>query len=59
MKLVLRSNDWLDDQTKNKSIEKLNAVTEYIGYPDWILSNSELDKFYNLVNIILVEYFLI
>ena len=49
LKRSLKDNDWLDDITKNKSIEKLSAVVEDIGYPDWMLDNKQLDKLYNLV----------
>jgi predicted metalloendopeptidase len=45
-------SDWLDDITKNKSLDKLNAIIENVGYPDWMLDNHELDKYYNLVNIL-------
>ncbi|CAG2178418.1 unnamed protein product, partial [Oppiella nova] len=49
LKRSLKDNDWLDDITKNKSIEKLSAVVEDIGYPDWMLDNKQLDKLYNLL----------
>jgi predicted metalloendopeptidase len=45
-------SDWLDDITKNKSLDKLNAIIENVGYPDWMLDNNELDKYYDLVNIL-------
>ena len=46
---LIRESDWLDDITKNKSLIKLNAIKQNIGYPDWLLSNNELDNYYNLV----------
>ncbi|CAG2118605.1 unnamed protein product, partial [Medioppia subpectinata] len=49
MRRALKDNEWLDDLTRNKSIEKLNAINEDIGYPDWLLDNKELDKLYNLL----------
>lgn len=45
---LIHESDWLDITTKNKSLIKLNAITENIGYPDWLLINEELDKYYNL-----------
>jgi hypothetical protein len=39
----------LDDSTKNKSFEKLDAMVENNVYPDWILDNQELDNYYKLV----------
>jgi predicted metalloendopeptidase len=49
-KVLVQESDWLDDITKNKSLEKLDAIIENNVYPDWILDNQELDKYYNLVN---------
>ena len=47
---LVNASDWLDDKTKDKSLNKLNAIIENVGYPDWMLNNEELDKYYNLVN---------
>ena len=47
---LVNTSDWLDDKTKDKSLHKLNAIIENVGYPDWMLNNEELDKYYNLVN---------
>ena len=49
-KVLVKESDWLDDITKNKSLEKLDAMIENDVYPDWILDNQELDKYYKLVN---------
>jgi len=49
-KVLVQESDWLDDITKNKSLEKLDAMIENDVYPDWILDNQELDKYYKLVN---------
>jgi predicted metalloendopeptidase len=48
-KVLVKESDWLDDITKNKSLEKLDAMIENDVYPDWILDNQELDKYYKLV----------
>jgi predicted metalloendopeptidase len=49
---LVGESDWLDNITKHKSLDKLNAIIENVGYPDWMLDNNELDKYYNLVNIL-------
>jgi predicted metalloendopeptidase len=49
-KVSVQESDWLDDITKSKSLEKLDAMIENDVYPDWILDNQELDKYYKLVN---------
>ncbi len=48
-KVLVQESDWLDDITKNKSLEKLDAMIENDVYPDWILDNQELDNYYKLV----------
>ena len=32
--------DWLDDLSLKRSLEKVDAITEMVGYPDRILENS-------------------
>ncbi|CAB3998205.1 endothelin-converting enzyme 1-like [Paramuricea clavata] len=39
--------DWMDESTKEKALEKLNAVIEMIGYPSWIEDISKLDNYYS------------
>ena len=36
---------WLDAPTRRAAIEKLDAITTEIGYPDWILDNGKVDAF--------------
>jgi predicted metalloendopeptidase len=54
-RVLVGESDWLDDSTKNKSLEKLDAFVENVGYPDWILDNQQLDNYYNLVNVFQVQ----
>lgn len=35
----------MDAPTRNAAIEKLDAITAEIGYPDWILDNALVDAF--------------
>ena len=44
---IIATNDWLDDITRQKSLEKLVKVTKNVGYPDWIMDDKELDKYYH------------
>ncbi|KAL5020572.1 hypothetical protein ScPMuIL_003464 [Solemya velum] len=37
---------WMDDETRELSMEKAKAISKMIGYPDWILIPNELDKYY-------------
>ncbi|XP_054153016.1 neprilysin-1-like isoform X2 [Oppia nitens] len=45
---LIAESDWLDESTKNKSLIKLNAIKQNIGYPDWLLNNDDLDNYYKL-----------
>ena len=45
---LIQTAVWLDTETKNASLSKLNHVAKNIAYPEWILNNSELDQFYSL-----------
>ena len=31
--------EWLDDESRRRSIEKVNAVTQMVAYPDRIMDN--------------------
>lgn len=45
---IISENAWLDSQTKKDSLNKLNKITKNVAFPDWLLHNNELDKFYSL-----------
>ena len=55
----IQALDWMSDETKDKAIEKLNAITIKIGYPDKWRDYSKLDidaklsLFENLENVAL------
>lgn len=44
-KLVL-TDDWLDELTRSRALDKMTGMRENVAYPEWILDNAELDKFY-------------
>ncbi|CAG2246767.1 unnamed protein product [Mytilus edulis] len=43
--------DWMDKETREKAQAKLKYITPMIGYPDWILNVTELDKYYENMTI--------
>ena len=47
---LIKENSWLDPVTKKASINKLKHVTKNVAYPDWLLDNSELDRYHGLEN---------
>nr|XP_045607811.1 neprilysin-1-like [Procambarus clarkii] len=44
---LLDINDWMDEETKPKAIEKADAITKFIAYPDWYGNTSALESFYS------------
>ncbi|RUS83741.1 hypothetical protein EGW08_008492, partial [Elysia chlorotica] len=49
--------DWMDDATRAAALDKANAVTDMIGYPDYILDNQKLDNKYEDLKINKSNYF--
>ncbi|KAK2588944.1 hypothetical protein KPH14_001799 [Odynerus spinipes] len=53
----LRKLEWMDDETRKAAEEKANAITDMIGFPDFILNPSDLDERYRDLSIKPNEYF--
>ncbi|XP_035210754.1 neprilysin-2-like [Stegodyphus dumicola] len=43
---LLSSNGWLDEETKQKAMEKASAMTAYIGYPQELLNDTLVSALY-------------
>lgn len=54
---ILKTTDWLDDQTKHLAELKVNAMSLKIGYPDFILNEDELNEKYAGIAIDPDKYF--
>ncbi|KAB0797752.1 hypothetical protein PPYR_08745 [Photinus pyralis] len=46
----VKSADWIDDDTKLHVLEKLAAMSSYVGYPDELLSDKKLEDYYKGVD---------
>jgi len=42
----LQDTPWMDEQTKQYAMEKLNQTTFKMGYPDWMLNHDVVDRLY-------------
>lgn len=42
----LKNLKWMDEETRQAAIIKADAISDMIGFPDFILNPSELDKKY-------------
>ena len=49
--------DWMDPITRRAAEEKANAITDMVGFPNFILNPSELDERYKDLTIKQNEYF--
>ncbi|XP_022169537.1 neprilysin-11-like [Myzus persicae] len=54
---ILSSNDWMDDETRKHAIDKANAMTSHIGYPDELLDDCKLNAFYENLEVNDKDYF--
>ncbi|XP_052759922.1 endothelin-converting enzyme 1-like [Mya arenaria] len=49
--------DWMDPETKKVAIEKAKHIKEMIGFPDFILNDTALNKYYEEVTVDDKHYF--
>lgn len=49
-KTLVDDATWMDSATKSIAREKVDYMSEFVGYPDWILVKSELEAYYEGVN---------
>lgn len=47
---------WMDEATKRKAIEKAQALTAHIGYPDELVNDTKIEEYYNGLDIRSDEY---
>ncbi|KOB64487.1 putative Endothelin-converting enzyme 1, partial [Operophtera brumata] len=38
--------DWMDSTTRLKTLSKLKAIRNFVGFPAWLLGSEQLDKYY-------------
>ncbi|PZC81626.1 hypothetical protein B5X24_HaOG212332 [Helicoverpa armigera] len=53
----LKNLDWMDAETRKAAEIKADAITDMIGFPDYILHKDELDKQYEELEVKPNEYF--
>lgn len=44
---LLDVNDWMDSETKPKAVEKAEAISKFIAYPDWYGNDTALETFFS------------
>ena len=48
---ILTEIDWMDDETRGRAMEKLRTMKEYIGYPEEILVEKNLEELYEKLEV--------
>lgn len=41
--------EWMDESTRMKTISKLHAIRVFVGHPEWIMNETQLDGYYDQV----------
>ncbi|XP_055324267.1 neprilysin-2-like [Sitodiplosis mosellana] len=49
--LLLNEVNWMDDETRKSALNKLKAMSTHIGYPDEIMDNAKIEKYYENLEI--------
>ena len=48
----IKTNKWLDKQTKNRVIDKIRAIVDDVAFPEWILMDDELDAYFGMFGLL-------
>ncbi|KAM3958233.1 endothelin-converting enzyme 1 [Aphomia sociella] len=44
--------DWMDSTTRVKTLSKLKAIRNFVGFPAWLLTHEQLDKHYKHAEVV-------
>lgn len=47
---ILKSVDWMDEQTRQNALDKAQSMATHIAYPDELLDDRKLEEFYEGVS---------
>jgi adenylate kinase family enzyme len=50
-KELLDESNWVNKKTKHLVMEKLEAISILVGFPEWVSNVSALDDYYNKVRV--------
>jgi predicted metalloendopeptidase len=48
--ILVRSADWMDEDSKVATMDKAAAVKQFIGFPEWLLDKNQLEGYYKGVS---------
>lgn len=50
IKREITDSPWLDEKTRAAAQEKIDAMTNFVGYPDWYDEPGKVDEYYREVS---------
>lgn len=48
---ILKDVNWMDEETRKSALNKLHAMSTHIGYPDEIMNKTNIEKYYENLEI--------
>lgn len=48
---------WMDEKTKNATLEKSEEMVSFIGFPEWLLNKSALEFYYDGVRTPIIDWY--
>ncbi|XP_061706650.1 neprilysin-4-like [Cydia pomonella] len=49
---AVKELDWMDTTTRLKTLNKLSAIRNFVGFPAWLLTHEQLDKHYKHAEVV-------
>lgn len=46
-KSLVDDSTWMDKSTKATAKDKVDAMIDFVGYPDWISNNTAIEDYYD------------
>lgn len=49
--VILSEVNWMDEQTRKSALDKLHSMSTHIGYPDEIMNDTKIEKYYENLDV--------
>lgn len=47
---IVAELQWMDMETKNRTLDKVRAMRPFIGFPGWLLTPGQLEQYFHGVS---------
>jgi len=48
---IVRDLQWMDELTKSRTLDKVREMRPFIGFPEWLLTPGQLEKYFQGVSV--------